>query len=295
MHGSCSGLKSIRGGTTGPPAPRRRAVVTGTNRNNFCRGNPCGCPPSSPSRSGNRAPTRGAPTEIIAVGSGCSACRRRRSVRGLRGPSPSRPDRADRTPAPRCPAVVTSTNRNNFCRGNPCGCPPLWLPSLVAFPFRESGARKGRPYRSYRGWFGVQRLSAPPAGARAGRPRARIGQTELQRPAAPPSSPARTATISVGATLVVALSCSCPPSSPSRSGNRAPTRGAPTGIIAVGSGCSACRCAGSADRVRPARIFASLRASSACRRDARAPGSGRPNSSAPLPRRRRQHGPQQFL
>ncbi len=213
------------------PAPRCPAVVTSTNRNNFCRGNPCGCPPSSPSRSGNRAPTRGAPTGVIAVGSGCSACRRRQPVRGLRGPSPSRPH----------------------------------LRILARF----------------------ERLPA-------GRPRARIGQTELQRPAAPPSSPARTATISVGATLVVAL-----PRRPPVQGIGRP-QGAPLqelsrlvrGAAPVGA---AARCAGSADRVRPARIFESLRASSACRRDARAPGSGRPDSSAPLPRRRHQHGPQQFL
>ncbi len=171
----------------------------------------------------------------------------------------------------------------------------MWLPSLVARLFGESAARKGRPYRNYRGWFGVQRLSVRglrgPSPSRphlrvlarferlpAGRPRARIGPTGLQRPAAPPSSPARTATISVGATLVVAL----PRRLPVRGIGR--PQGAPLqelsrlvrGAAPVGA---ASRCAGSADRVRPARIFESLRASSACRQDARAPGSGRPDSN----------------
>ncbi len=165
----------------------RAAVIAGANRDNFCGGNPCGCPPIFRACSGVWAPTRGAPTGgwMWHAGGTPAHLWRGRPYRRVDVVWRARPFAAAGRRRRR--AVIANTNRDNFCRGNPCGWPPLfracsggWAPT------------RGAPTDGWM-WSGGPAPSRRPGGA-----------------AVPLSSPARTVTISVGATLVVALPYSAP-------------------------------------------------------------------------------------
>ncbi len=115
----------------GRPARIPPAVIARTNRDNFCRGNPCGCPPSSPARPGVRAPTRGAPTDGSMWHAGGTPPH-------LWCGAPRQAGRCRLAPPP-----TSAARRAVRCRGRPC---PIrsrdgWLPGS------RRGRRRGRSAR----------------------------------------------------------------------------------------------------------------------------------------------------